>query len=68
MIIFIPVKPSPATLHKAIVILRNPHNHPMHPKTKPSAEDNVKLGTAVKSAGLTGLTVQKLRNGQFLVI
>ncbi|KAJ7774684.1 hypothetical protein B0H14DRAFT_2631897 [Mycena olivaceomarginata] len=62
MIIFIPVKPSPATLHKAIVILRNPHNHPMHPKTKPSAEDNVKLGTAVKSAGLTGLTVQKLRN------
>ncbi|KAJ7888864.1 hypothetical protein B0H14DRAFT_3713516 [Mycena olivaceomarginata] len=66
MIIFIPVKPSPATLHKAIVILRNPHNHPMHPKTKPSAEDNVKLGTAVKSAGLTGLTVQKLRNGQFL--
>ncbi|KAJ7252303.1 hypothetical protein C8J57DRAFT_1665195 [Mycena rebaudengoi] len=62
MIIFIPVKPSPATLHKAIVILRNAHNHPMHPKTKPSAEDNVKLGMAIKSAGLTGLTVQKLRN------
>ncbi|KAJ6533650.1 hypothetical protein B0H19DRAFT_1272287 [Mycena capillaripes] len=62
LIVFTPVKPTPATLHKAIVILRDPHNHPMHPKTKPSAEDNTQLGMAVKSAGLLGLTVQKLRD------
>ncbi|KAJ6608408.1 hypothetical protein B0H10DRAFT_2194424 [Mycena sp. CBHHK59/15] len=48
--------------HEAIVILRNPHNHPMHPSTKPSAEDKFKLGMAVKSTGLTGLMVQKLLN------
>ncbi|KAJ6603071.1 hypothetical protein B0H10DRAFT_1957908 [Mycena sp. CBHHK59/15] len=49
--------------HEAIVILRNPHNHPMHPSTKPSAEDKFKLGIAVKSTGLTGFMVQKLLNG-----
>ncbi|KAJ6610290.1 hypothetical protein B0H10DRAFT_2193488 [Mycena sp. CBHHK59/15] len=49
--------------HEAIVILRNPHNHPMHPSTKPSAEDKFKLGMAVKSTGLTGFMVQKLLNG-----
>jgi hypothetical protein len=63
MIIHVPVDQSPAMRHKAIVILRNPHNHPMHPRIKPSAEDKFKLGTAVKSTGLTGLTVRKLLNG-----
>ncbi|KAJ7893384.1 hypothetical protein B0H14DRAFT_2559794 [Mycena olivaceomarginata] len=29
---------SPATRHKAIVILRNPHNHPINPPTKPTAQ------------------------------
>ncbi|KAJ7862404.1 hypothetical protein B0H14DRAFT_2575473 [Mycena olivaceomarginata] len=62
MIIHVPVDQSPAMRHKAIVILRNPHNHPMHPRTKPSAEDKFKLGTAVKSTGLTGLTVRTLLN------
>ncbi|KAJ7824717.1 hypothetical protein B0H14DRAFT_2596999 [Mycena olivaceomarginata] len=62
MIIHVPVDQSPAMRHKAIVILRSPHNHPMHPRTKPSAEDKFKLGTAVKSTGLTGLTVRTLLN------
>lgn len=63
MLIFIPVDKEHS--HKALVVLRNPHNHPAHPKTKPSAQDRIQLGTAVKAAGLTGLTVQKLLNGQF---
>ncbi|KAJ6564299.1 hypothetical protein B0H19DRAFT_941731 [Mycena capillaripes] len=62
MLIFIPITDTPATRHKAIVILRNPHNHPMHPKIKPSAEDRITLGTAVQAAGLTGLTTMKLLN------
>ncbi|KAJ7129118.1 hypothetical protein C8R46DRAFT_1202508 [Mycena filopes] len=52
----------PETRNKALVILRNPHNHPMHPKFKPSTEDRVKLGAAVQAAGLTGLTAMKLLN------
>ncbi|KAJ7826965.1 hypothetical protein B0H13DRAFT_2440016 [Mycena leptocephala] len=64
MIIHIPVDQSPATLHKALVVLRDPHNHPMHPRTKPTTEDKIKLGAAVKATGLNGLTVQKLLNGE----
>ncbi|KAJ7936884.1 hypothetical protein B0H13DRAFT_2430847 [Mycena leptocephala] len=64
MIIHIPVEQSPATLHKALVVLRDPHNHPMHPRTKPTTEDKIKLGAAVKATGLNGLTVQKLLNGE----
>ncbi|KAJ7481297.1 hypothetical protein B0H11DRAFT_2193481 [Mycena galericulata] len=60
MVIFIPVDEEYST--KAIVILRNPHNHPAHPHTKPSAEDKNKLEAAVQAAGLTGLTVQRLLN------
>jgi hypothetical protein len=66
MIIHIPVEQSPATLHKALVVLRDPHNHPMHPRTKPTTEDKIKLGAAVKATGLNGLTVQKLLNGECL--
>ncbi|KAJ7162464.1 hypothetical protein C8R46DRAFT_1104607 [Mycena filopes] len=62
MIIFIPVDDAPATRNKAIVILRNAHNHPMHPKIKPSNEDRIKLGAAVQAVGLTGLTAMKLLN------
>ncbi|KAJ7923987.1 hypothetical protein B0H13DRAFT_1864451 [Mycena leptocephala] len=62
MVIFIPVHDTPATRNKAFVILRNPHNHPMHPKIKPSAEDRVKLGAAVQAVGLTGLTAMRLLN------
>ncbi|KAJ7084812.1 hypothetical protein B0H15DRAFT_802202 [Mycena belliarum] len=58
MLIFIPVDSEYS--HQAIVILRQPHNHPVHPKSKPSADDLAKLGTAVRAAGVTGLTVQKL--------
>ncbi|KAJ7741810.1 hypothetical protein DFH07DRAFT_750775 [Mycena maculata] len=65
MIILVPVEPTADTLHKAMVILRNPHNHPAHPTTKPSVQDQVKLTAAVNAAGLTGLTVQKLLNGKF---
>ncbi|KAJ6619645.1 hypothetical protein B0H10DRAFT_1946692 [Mycena sp. CBHHK59/15] len=51
MLIFIPV--DPAYSHKALVILRNPHNHPAHPKTKPNVSDRTKLVAAVQAAGLT---------------
>ncbi|KAJ6449035.1 hypothetical protein DFH09DRAFT_1118706 [Mycena vulgaris] len=34
MLIFLPVDVVYA--HKALVVLRNPHNHPAHPKTKPT--------------------------------
>jgi hypothetical protein len=61
----IPIHDDLATRHKAIVILRNAHNHPMHPKIKPSAEDCRKLGAAVQAAGLTGLTTMKFLNGEF---
>ncbi|KAJ7210230.1 hypothetical protein C8J57DRAFT_1540028 [Mycena rebaudengoi] len=63
MIIYVPVEDLPATRHKAIVVLENPHNHPMHPMSKPGAEDKLKLKTAVNAVGLNGLTVQKLLNG-----
>ncbi|KAJ7713619.1 hypothetical protein B0H16DRAFT_1252776, partial [Mycena metata] len=66
MIIFIPVakvvEATPALRHKAILPLRNPHNHPMHPKIKPSTDDRSKLGAAVQAVGLTGLTASKLLN------
>ncbi|KAJ6453403.1 hypothetical protein C8R45DRAFT_945237 [Mycena sanguinolenta] len=65
MLIFVPVQERVETLHQAIVILPNPHNHPMHPRGKPSAEDKFKLGTVVDVAGLTGLTVQKLLGVSF---
>ncbi|KAJ6582523.1 hypothetical protein DFH09DRAFT_1439289 [Mycena vulgaris] len=54
MLIFLPVDAVYA--HKALVVLRNPHNHPVHPKTKPSVRDRLQLGEAVQAAGLTGLT------------
>ncbi|KAJ7162387.1 hypothetical protein C8R46DRAFT_1353332 [Mycena filopes] len=62
MLIFVPVHDLPATRHKAILILENPHNHPMHPKIKPNAVDRHKLGKAIEAAGLTGLTTMKLLN------
>jgi hypothetical protein len=70
MIVFIPVEAEkmPATRYKALVILRNAHNHPMHPKIKPSSEDRVKLRTAVRAFGLTGLTPMRLLNGECEVI
>ncbi|KAJ7739455.1 hypothetical protein DFH07DRAFT_943933 [Mycena maculata] len=60
MIIFIPVDST--SVKTALVILRNPHNHPAHPHAKPSAEDRIKLGKAVQLASLTGLTAHKLVN------
>ena len=60
MLIFVPVDTS---IHQAVVFLRGPHNHPMHPKTKPSSEDKNKLEMAIQAAGTRKLTVQKLLNG-----
>ena len=60
MAIYIPVDTS---IRKAIVYLRNPHNHPMYPKTKPSTEDKGQLRKAINAAGKRGLTVRKLING-----
>ena len=60
MAIYIPVDTS---IRKAIVHLRNPHNHPMYPKTKPSTEEKDQLRKAIIAAGKCGLTVHKLING-----
>ncbi|KAJ7271431.1 hypothetical protein B0H12DRAFT_1303369 [Mycena haematopus] len=60
MLIFIPVKQEHS--HKAYVLLRNPHNHPAHPNSKPSAADRTQLDAAVQAAGTTALTVKKLLN------
>jgi hypothetical protein len=60
MLIFVPVDTS---IHQAVVFLRGPHNHPMHPKTKPSSEDKLQLEKAIQAAGTRRLTVQKLLNG-----
>ncbi|KAJ7652738.1 hypothetical protein DFH06DRAFT_1418342 [Mycena polygramma] len=64
MIIFVPVDQSAegGLRCKAIVVMRNAHNHPMHPASKPNAEDKLRLGAAVDAAGLTRLTAQKLLN------
>ncbi|KAJ7268270.1 hypothetical protein C8J57DRAFT_1227989 [Mycena rebaudengoi] len=60
MIVLIPVDES----HRlnVFVILNNAHNHPVHPKSKPSTHDKLKLRKAVPAVGITGLTVQKLLN------
>ena len=60
MLIFVPVDTS---IHQAVVFLRGPHNHPMHPKTKPSSEEKLQLEKAIQAAGRRRLTVQKLLNG-----
>ncbi|KAJ7828171.1 hypothetical protein B0H13DRAFT_2290031 [Mycena leptocephala] len=62
MIIFVPVEQLNPDLQKALIFLRNPHNHPAHPKTKPSANDKLTLGKAVEAAGIVGLTAQRLLN------
>ncbi|KAJ7804925.1 hypothetical protein B0H14DRAFT_2611872 [Mycena olivaceomarginata] len=62
MIIFVPVDPLSPARHKALVILRGPHNHPAHPKTKPSMGDQHLLGQAIGAAGTLGLTVSRLLN------
>ncbi|KAJ7909899.1 hypothetical protein B0H13DRAFT_1877215 [Mycena leptocephala] len=48
--------------HCPLIFLRNPHNHPAHPKTKPSANDKLTFGKAVEAAGIVGLTAQRLLN------
>jgi len=40
----------------------------MHPKTKPSSEEKLKLEKAIEAAGRRRLTVQKLLNGASHVI
>jgi hypothetical protein len=60
MLIFVPVNTS---IHQAVVFLRGPHNHPMHPKTKPTSEEKHQLEKAIQAAGRRRLTVQKLLNG-----
>lgn len=64
MLIYIPIEGEYAD-RKALVVLRNAHNHSMHPQSKPTTEDRAKLGAAVEAVGLTGLTVQNLLNGEY---
>jgi len=47
----------------AIVVVRNAHNHPEHPHTKPSAEDEQRLQTAINAISVENLTVQTLLHG-----
>ncbi|KAJ7050007.1 hypothetical protein C8F01DRAFT_1348352 [Mycena amicta] len=69
LIIFVPAEVDPAgnprpewTEHMAMVALRYYHNHPVHPVTKPSLEDEHRLGNVIAAIGVEGLTVQRLRN------
>jgi hypothetical protein len=65
MLIFVLVDTS---IHQAIVYLRGLHNHPMHPKTKPSSEEKLQLEKVIQAVGRCRLTVQKLLNGKLQVI
>ncbi|KAJ7842152.1 hypothetical protein B0H13DRAFT_2273623 [Mycena leptocephala] len=49
MLIYIPVEGEYAS-RKALVVLRNAHNHPMHPQSKPTTKDRATLGAAVEAA------------------
>ncbi|KAJ7660691.1 hypothetical protein DFH06DRAFT_1129752 [Mycena polygramma] len=60
MTIFTPVEKLDIVKFKALVIVKTAHNHPAHSKTKPTAEDRLKLEEAIQAAGLTGLTARKL--------
>ncbi|KAJ7323346.1 hypothetical protein DFH08DRAFT_1029726 [Mycena albidolilacea] len=62
MIIFVPVDRSNHASQKALVVPRNPHNHPAHPKTKPSANDRRTLSKAAEATGVVGSMVQGLLN------
>ena len=61
MVIFVPVDPS---IRKAVVILSHPHNHPMHPFTKPSFDDQKRLLDAVKTFGTGTATAEKVLSGK----
>ncbi|CAK5267847.1 unnamed protein product [Mycena citricolor] len=64
ILVFTPVNPPPGLEHKAIVHVRNPHTHPIYPRTKPRSVDRQRLNAAIDAtgAGIGGLTVQKLLN------
>ena len=71
-IVLIPVRPPTDPNHEfyyewreeyaymAIVVIWNAHNHPEHPHTKPSAEDEQRLQTAINAMNIENLTVQTL--------
>ncbi|KAF8145026.1 hypothetical protein K438DRAFT_2100248 [Mycena galopus ATCC 62051] len=62
MIILVSADRSNAASQKALLVLCNPHNHPAHPKSKPSANYRRTLSKAVEATGVLGLTVQHLLN------
>ena len=61
MLIYTPLNDT--LCRKAVVIIRNAHNHPMHPKTKATQGDRELLGKAVDAYGPSAVTAQKLKNG-----
>jgi hypothetical protein len=63
MIIYVLVDLS---IRKVFVLLRHAHNHPVHPKSKPTSADKAKLAEAVDAAGKIGLTAHKLINGAYI--
>ncbi|KAJ7064494.1 hypothetical protein C8F01DRAFT_1080806 [Mycena amicta] len=67
MVIFVPAPykgvPPPSWLdNMALILFRRFHNHPAHPHTKPSIEEEHRLQSVVAAIGVEGLTVQKLLN------
>lgn len=63
MIIFVPV--ASENIRKALVVVRHPHNHPMHPRTKPSHSETVTMRKAISTTGSIGLTARTLLNGEY---
>ncbi|KAF9494598.1 hypothetical protein BDN71DRAFT_1507567 [Pleurotus eryngii] len=49
---------------RAILIVDNPHNHPMPAQRKPTIDGKTKYGNAAERVGLLGLSVVKLDTGE----
>ncbi|KAJ7915765.1 hypothetical protein B0H13DRAFT_1871770 [Mycena leptocephala] len=72
LIIFIPVPPHTGAMYvwrpelafQAIVFLRFGHNHPAHPQSKPSTQDDRLLDAAMRALGSKHLSVRKLLTAQ----
>ncbi|KAJ7193605.1 hypothetical protein GGX14DRAFT_577060 [Mycena pura] len=54
--------PPEFTEYMALLIVRNFHNHPMHPPRKPTYAEKQKLAEVIGSIGVEGLTTQRLIN------
>jgi hypothetical protein len=53
----------PELAFQAVVFLRFGHNHPAHPQSKPSTQDDRLLDAAMRALGSKHLSVRKLLTG-----